>query len=74
MAVMQKKKKEQPSGESSMHYKCCEIAVYLVRMNGFYCRSQCGGGSGSGDGDVGCTTSVVVLITDCRRIAWCHSS
>ena len=63
-----------------MHYKCCEIAVYLVRMNGFYCRSQCGdGGRGSGaarrgGGDVGCTTSVVVLITDCRRIAWCHSS
>ena len=40
MAVMQKK--EQPSGESSMHYKCCEIAVYLVRMNGFYCRTDGG--------------------------------
>ena len=60
MAVMQKKK-EQPSGESSMHYKCCEIAVYLVRMNGFYCRSQCGGGIGSGVLQRAAATSGVLL-------------
>ena len=32
-------KREQPSGESSMHYKCCEIvgSSGILRMNGFYC-------------------------------------
>ena len=62
MAVMQKEK-EQPSGESSMHYKCCEIAVYLVRMNGFYCRSQCGGGGsggGRGSGAAAATSGVLL--------------
>ena len=44
-----------------MHYKCCEIAVYLVRMNGFYCRSQCGGGSGSGAAAATAATSGVLL-------------
>ena len=49
-----------------MHYKCCEIAVYLVRMNGFYCRSQCGGGGGGGgdgrgSGAAAAATSGVLL-------------